>query len=184
MTLRELIGQISGYRMVVVSGAQRSGTHIMAKILALELGWTYLPDTEYNTGDNGDWAKYVLEGDGIAIHCPHMSHMLHLVPDDVAVVYMYRPLDEIEESFARVNPGEVSCCKNEQMLFYSQIRGVHGLQTGKVWTKIRNDYWEILQRVVLDGRGFSFNYHDLEDHPLFYKKRTDWSMNQIEPKGE
>ena len=186
MTLRTMLDQISEYRMVVVSGPQRSGTHVMAKIIADELDWIYIPDTEYSAEHNGDWAKYVLESHNVVIHCPHMSHMLHFVPSDVAVVYMYRPIDEIEESFERVNPGEVPCCRTEQMLFYPQPPGVVGSPMGNVCAELKNNYWEAYQQIILGQRGFSFKYHDLESHPLFYKKedRKDWLMNQTEPKGE
>jgi hypothetical protein len=172
--------------MVVVSGPQRSGTHIMALILAQELDWEYIPDNDYNTGDMCDWADKVLTSENSTLHCPHMTHALHLVPPDVAVVYMHRPLGEIESSFARVNPGDVSASRSEQMLFYSQIPGIFEMQTGKRWTEVRNVYWEGYQRLILGGRGFSFYYHALESHPLFVKKehRKDWEMNQTEPKGE
>ena len=185
MILDDLLSVVRNYRMIVVSGVQRSGTHIMTKILAKELGWSYVYNSDYNTNITGDWAKMVLHSKSIVLHCPQMTHLLHLVPDDVAVVYMYRPLDEIEVSFDRVNPGEVACSITSQMLFYSQMPGVFGQQKGEKWTLVRNTYWEGYQRFILRGRGFSFYYHDLEEHPLFVGKpeRTGWTMNQTE-KGE
>lgn len=174
--LVEVVGQ---YRLVVVSGCQRSGTHIMAKILAHELDWECIPDHDYDADNPDEWANLVLYRQHITIHCPHMTHLLHLVPDDVAVVYMLRPADEIEASFKRVNPGQKSCCSDRQMLFY-QTSGISGKVTGKAWTIVRNTYWEFRQRVILGERGYSFQYHDLEEHPLFVKNREGWTMNQTE----
>jgi len=180
MMLEELLPLVKHSRMILVSGPQRSGTHIMTKILAKELEWGYVYNTDYETDNMGDWAHMVLHGQNIVLHCPQMTHVLHLVPDDVAVVYMYRPLDEIEASFSRVNQGDVSCATTDQMLFYSQIPCVYGRQTGAKWVQVRNAYWEGYQRLILRGRGHYFYYHDLEDHPLFVHNRDNWTMNQTE----
>ena len=186
MKLNELIWHLMKYRAVVVSGCQRSGTHIMAKIIGAELGWRYLTDNDYDVDNFNGWAKAVLGGHHIAIQCPHMTHILHLVPPDVAVVYMLRPASEITESFMRVNPGTVQASQAYQMLFYSTMPGVDGDQDDIKWIRVRDMYWQGYQSVVLNGRGFSFQYHDLEEHPMFYKKhqRKGWTMNQTEPKGE
>jgi len=179
--MKELLALASEYRMVVVSGCQRSGTHIMAKILAHELGWQYITDEDYDVSDFNGWANLILTGVHMAAQCPHMTHLLHETPDDVLVVWMHRPIEELIVSFARVNPGHISASQPYQMLFYSQLPEVGtGRQIGAGWIKVREQYWNMVQRPMLGRRGVTFNYHDLEEHRLFVHNRTGWTMNQTE----
>ena len=183
MQLDALLKLLLRYRLVVVSGVQRSVTHIMARIVAEELGWEYVTDTDYNTDNNSAWAGLVLTGERMAVQCPHMTHMMHLIPEDVAAVWMSRPLDEVRQSFERVNPGAAPASFPEQMLYYSRMPLVEPSAQGDMWNAIREMYWEGYQRVLLGRRGITFEYHELEEHPLFCKNREGWAMNQVAPDG-
>lgn len=183
MTLEGLLARVDQYRAVLVSGCQRSGTHIMAKIIAHELGWDYITDQDYDLSNFNGWSNLVLRAQMAAIQCPHMSHILHEVPTDVAVVWMRRNPVELLESFIRVNPQCLPCSQPYQMLFYSQMPGVpRGQITGMEWIDIREQYWEWKQAPLLGERGITFEFDDLAEHELFVPKpqRKGWAMNQTE----
>jgi hypothetical protein len=169
------------YRVILVSGVQRSGTHIMSRILAEELDYIYMSDTDYDVKNNQAWCWMVLDGKGLVIHCPHMSHFLQFAPPDVAVVYMKRPIDEVTRSFTRVNPPQAVQASNpEQGLIYGlSYAGKKRLYSDE-WIILRNKCWDDYQHPRLKGRGYTFQYHDLKEHRLFSHNRKEWTMNQTE----
>lgn len=160
------------FRTIVVCGAQRSGTHVCALILANDTGYDYVDDSEFGVRNR---AKFMWEcrKNNKVIHCPGMSRWIHEVPDDVLVVFMLRDLDEIHASEKRINwNGRF----DEQDAY-----GFAGFDTAA--EKLR--FWRKYQKPILGERGIEIEYNSLKNHTLFVSKdrRKDFKWNQVDEDG-
>ena len=90
------------YRVVLVTGPQRSGTTFVSHVIAEDTGRRHIDEDEFNVRDEKRWRKLVAESAGSVIHCPSMMHLVTVVPDDVLVVLVRRPLPDIAASEARI----------------------------------------------------------------------------------
>jgi hypothetical protein len=110
MGLYEEVGTFRKYDRVVITGPQRSGTHIAAKVVADILGW---PDIEENYITMGQHDRRNKRGDHdenyfrwvsepkkkhTVLQCPQISHACHKTPKGVLVVFMLRDVEEIISS--------------------------------------------------------------------------------------
>ena len=94
------------FRTIVVTGAQRSGTHVAALILAADTGYEYVDDSEFGVRNRAKFS-WECRKPGKVIHCPGMSRWIHEVPDDVLVVFMTRDIDEIHASEKQIGRAHV-----------------------------------------------------------------------------
>lgn len=90
---------------ILVTGPQRSGTTIAAKIIAADTGLRFVDETEFGTQSPPDWKKYVFAHDDIVVQCPTMFRYCAEgnVPDGALVVLVRRELEKIHESEDRIN---------------------------------------------------------------------------------
>jgi hypothetical protein len=102
--LTNLVKTFEEYDRVVVTGPQRSGTQIGAKIIADILKWDFFSEEEL---DNDRGPKYEdrywewVNDDSTkksVLQCPRMSHLCHRTPKNTMVVFMMRDVNEILES--------------------------------------------------------------------------------------
>lgn len=104
--LIDLVKDYEGYKRVVITGPQRSGTQIAAKIVANLLGWDFFSEA---TLDNDRGPRYsdrywewvnAPKTEKTVLQCPQISHLCHETPKDTLVVFMIRDIDEILASDA------------------------------------------------------------------------------------
>lgn len=105
-----MFAHLSHYNKILVTGPQRSGTTIAARMIAHDTGLTYLPE-EYVRVNCERSLRHVLEThDHFVLQCPALQHLMHLPGvgdrEDTLVVYTDRPLAEILASAARVGSCE------------------------------------------------------------------------------
>ena len=152
----------SRFRVVVVSGPQRSGTTIAARIIATESGMQYVDEDEYGTKDIDAWKKLVATGQNLVIHSPAMGRWVHEVSDpkakgeDVAVVWLMRPLPEILASQERIGWNDA----NEREKYHMTPKDTRSIAFVKKW------YWYSHQRPFICN-AFELEYHSLKGHPLW-----------------
>jgi hypothetical protein len=98
--LAEEFNSYRGFRKIIVTGPQRSGTRFAAQCIAKELGYRYVDEGEVG-GDDFEQFHAFLECEAnldFVLQCPSMSSICEHVPEDVLVVFMIRSVYEILES--------------------------------------------------------------------------------------
>lgn len=96
------IESLKNKRVVLVTGPQRSGTTVMSKMIAQDLGWFLLDEADYK--QNVDkWRGIVTKSSKVVVQCPGMLHLCTDLPADVAIIVMKRPVSDIHASQRRIN---------------------------------------------------------------------------------
>lgn len=149
------------YDAIVVTGMQRSGTTLAARIIAHDTGHIYVDEDDYGTKDVGMWVSLVTEQSwGHVIHSPAMSRYLERVSgyEDVFVVWVTRPCEEVARSAERIgwNPAEEGA-----------KYGLSGsITTGQVCEEKRR-YWRCCQRTLFGRNYTEVAYEAFKAHPLW-----------------
>ncbi|MBU2249549.1 MAG: hypothetical protein KKH70_20335 [Gammaproteobacteria bacterium] len=154
---------------IVVSGPQRSGTRIAAKIIAADTGKTYV-DEKYIDFHNLKMLEYFLIHGNNVVQCPALCHLLHyIMTKNTLIIIVRRPIEEI--------------IKSERRSWNEQAEKIELLKygcTGGIISEIKYYFWDFIQKDILDERGREIHYHTLEQHPLFIKERQNFRWDQTE----
>jgi len=105
MTLKEILRIIrtEGIKQIAVTGPQRSGTGIGSYILANELKTTLIHERAFNGNDYKGFLKHISLHKKFIVHCPGLMHCAERFPDNMLVVVITRPLNEIMASERRID---------------------------------------------------------------------------------
>ncbi len=152
---------------IVVSGPQRSGTRITAKILAQETDKLYVDEKGVNYHDF-TLLKVHLNKGNVVIQCPGLCHLLHYITkNSTLVIVVRRDIDEIILSEQRCWDG---LFRDIELYKYGYTKGII--------SSIKYKFWEKVQRPILGNMAREINYRKLEEHPLFIKDREDFKWDQ------
>ena len=153
---------------IIISGPQRSGTRIAAKIISLDTGKTYIDEKEINFHDLRLLEWYLNKGN-VVIQCPGLCHLLHNINNkSTLIILIYRPIEEIIKSEDRINwPDEA---KKIELFKYGHSCGII--------SKIKYDFWNSFQKPLLGERAREINYNELKFHPLFIQDRESFKWDQ------
>lgn len=167
MDLESLLSELRAkqYRRIMVTGPQRSGTTIAAKILAEELGFAYRDEGEILVGDVGAAFRLYDLKRNFVLQAPALAAYCHLFPG--AVVFMARDLEEIRQSQIRI-----AWNSSPELEKYF-------LDKGEI-AKVKYQVWEKWQK-KLPGR-YELEYVSLASHRLWVPshERKDFSARQTE----
>lgn len=163
------------YRVVLVTGPQRSGTTIATRVIAKALAAEAVVEERYGINDGNRWRKFVrnrLCGRAKAvIQCPAMCHIVHEFGDrdDLAVVFMRRPLEDIIASQDRIGWTEREEWRELEK---------YGAESGPI-AEIKYCYWQDVQKQRIK-HAYEVNYMDLSDSDLWAPKelRQGWGARQ------
>lgn len=163
--------RLARFRVVLVTGPQRSGTTIAAKMIVHDTGHHFVPEEEFGPHDVDAWRKLVREGQSVVIQCPTMCRYVHGFGDrdDVAVVLMRRPIRDIRASQERIGwPAE----EREREL------ARYGMQSGEP-APIKYLFWWAQQRHHVK-HAFEVDFESLSAHPMWVPKerRADFGPRQ------
>lgn len=177
---------------VLVTGPQRSGTRIAAKMVAADLGYTYHDETEVGIG-NVHKAIRLFKRTGVVVHAPGLCDVSHLLwdvrlcPVKVVVVVVRRPLSEILASCKRISWNE----HGERMRYWDRPEFHPYLTDDAHVAQWKYDVLDGYQRPVMQAmtRGstlpsiLTVDYHDLSAHPLWFPKeeREGWDWDRTAP---
>lgn len=142
---------------IVVTGPQRSGTTITAKMIAHDTGYRYVDEAEFAVYDVEKWRKIVTEEDRVVVQCPHMLKIIvDSPPPDILVVLMRRNLEDIHNSERRID---------WEHRFRGNTRELElfGLAEGDS-AQLKYDYWDSSQKPT---NFIEIDYESLRNH-LFY----------------
>lgn len=154
---------LSGYSRIIVSGPQRSGTTICSRMISADLGLAYYDEATFRVDDARRFANILKEHDNLVIQAPGMVHWLtHLASSKaVAVVFMYRPIDQIISSEKRIG---------WQRYEESELAKL-GADYSSPISVSKYRYWENVVEPVL-ASPFRIEYESLSSHPMFVEKEN------------
>jgi predicted O-linked N-acetylglucosamine transferase (SPINDLY family) len=154
--LAELVPVLRNYEQVIVSGPQRAGTTIAAKILAGELGYRYVSEEEVDVNDIMQLVELYRVGRRFVVQGPGFCPYVHLLPG--AVVLMRRPVKEIVRSQARIRWSQ----EKVELAGYFTTEGPIA--------QVKYTAWDKFQKPRLGERAFDLDYHSLAAHPLWIQQ--------------
>lgn len=158
------------FNRIVISGPQRSGTRIAAKIVASDTNKDYIDEKDINFQDFR-LLEWYLAKDNVVIQCPGLCHKLHeIMADSTLIIVVRRPIVEIIASERRIGWNDVS--EFPELIKYGYTSGII--------SRIKYDYWDTIQKPILIDRWGEINYHELDYHPLFKTDRSSFLWNQTE----
>ena len=154
---------------IVISGPQRSGTRIVAKIVAADTEKLYIDEKDINFHDIRLLQYYLKQGN-VVIQCPCLCHLLHYILDEsTLIVVVRRSTNEIITS--------------EYRSWSEQSRKIelhkYGYSEGVI-SRIKYDFWDKVQKPSLGDRGRDINFYNLKDHKLFINDRKNFRWDQTE----
>ena len=154
---------------IVISGPQRSGTRIAAKIIASDTGKNYI-DERYISFHDFRLLQYYLQKGRVVVQCPGLCHLLHNIKrENTLIIMVRRSIEEIISSEYRVWEKD---SERIELLKYGYTDGII--------SKIKYSFWDSEQRAILGRRAKEINFNDLESHHLFIKERKDFRWDQTE----
>lgn len=162
---------LTQYKKIIVTGAQRSGTRIASKMIATDTEYDYLDerwihDYRTNNPDSITKARFFLRNKSV-LQAPSLASVINLLADDnTLIVYMLRPVVEVIASQERIN------WKREG---YELSK--YGLSTGVI-SQVKLETW---QKQKLSVKNFlEIQYDSLSAHPLWIaeEERKDFKAWQ------
>lgn len=158
------------FNRVLVTGPQRSGTGLVALMVASATNMVYVRYNKMRPVPKG--IQKFKSTSGIVLHHPsYVAFLKDVQAEDTAIIFVWRSIDEILDSEIRHKwAGRVV----EQVLL-----GI-GSDVGPAKEKQR--LWAAgLWSALLNA--FTVYYDDLRSHPMFCNDRDDWKINQVDHKG-
>lgn len=155
--IESLRKELQRYQVILVSGPQRSGTRIAAKILAADLDYAYIDENEIKVDSLNALCKIVKIDGCKVIQCPALSRYVHfLASQDIAAVFMMRDVDDIIASQGRIGwESELP-----ELLRYGRLAGEPAKIKYHMWARSGH----LLQHC------FELQYLDLRGHELWIDK--------------
>ncbi len=154
---------------IVVSGPQRSGTRIAAKIVAADTEKLYIDEKDINFHDIRLLQYYLNQGN-VVIQCPGLCHLLHYIVEESTLTIMVRRSIE-------------AIISSEYRSWSEQARKIelhkYGYSEGVI-SRIKYDFWNKVQKPSLGERAREINFNNLESHRLFIKDRKNFRWDQTE----
>ncbi len=106
MTYAELLDEVKHFRVIVVSGPQRSGTTFAAQCIAEDLDYTYIDEGEFSVNKFDQFMAIASWRRRVVIQAPGLTSKLDhpslTAISDACVVFMHRSVAEIIESQDRI----------------------------------------------------------------------------------
>jgi len=167
-----MITKLSNEERVLVTGPQRSGTRIAAKIIANDLGYKYVDEDEFGVYDIARFLGIYEQQTNIVIQCPSMSRYAHLFNHEgTFIVFMMRDVAEIIASQKRIN----WTADKEERRRYGNVKDERPISV------IKYDYWERVQK-PMTLKYLEMNYNDLSTSHLWISKanRLKFTAKQTE----
>ena len=164
---KKLLRNLSEKSVIIVSGCQRSGTTSVSKMIAYDIGYTFIDEHEYGVHDYERFKQSTKKNASIVVHCPALSHKILSIVKDVPkshIMWVKRPHDEIRKSMDRIGWAQKE--EAREKLKYLKLIDCKNLTIEETKTI----YWNNTQSVQLDESRFTeIDFHGpyVGWHPLF-----------------
>ena len=168
----EWIKELGIFDRIAVTGPQRSGTTIAAKIIAEETGHDYIDEDDFGINSYQAFKHVFNSRKKIVVQCPGLCHKAHEIGefDNTAVVMMIRNVDDIIASQERIG----WAAEKIERFKYNRL-------VGPPIAEIKYQYWEDVQKHQIKHQ-FEIVYESLKGHRLWVpkEKRTRFKIRQTE----
>lgn len=159
---------LSGFDKILVTGPQRAGTRIAAKMIAFDTGHKYVDELDFGMDSLLGIASFLDEKQPVVVHCPVLCRHIHMLAKETdAVVLMRRNIKEITESQSRIRWK----WENLELARYDRL-------DGNV-SEIKYQFWDSYQREKIH-HPFEVEYDTLKPHPLWVEKEMRGSFIPIQ----
>lgn len=163
---------LAPFRKVLVTGPQRSGTRICAEMIYRDLDrppeWPvlYVDEANLNVENLSALCDLVLrDARRLVVQCPALSRYVHHfgAREDVAVVWMVRPLVDIVASQRRIG----WTAGDAELLRYDEPALAFAFTPDSPSAaRVKNEYWQRVQRARILNT-YEVEYESLSAHPLW-----------------
>ncbi|MCK5056118.1 MAG: PqqD family protein [Candidatus Aminicenantes bacterium] len=143
---------------LLVTGPQRSGTRICARMIAHDLGRQYIDENDLDMDSLYLLCSFLEKKQRYVIQCPCLCRYIHIFNRrDTAVILMRRDLEEIAASQKRIGWSREWL----ELAKYDRTEGVIA--------EVKYSFWENYQK-KRTRHAFEINYDSLAAHPLWVAK--------------
>ena len=159
---------------MLVTGPQRSGTRLLAKILSHDFGYTYVDEEDLGIDNVARLTQSLGLPFKMVFQCPALCYCIETFSEpDIAIVFMKRATEDIVASQKRI--GWVDNAERDHYNAWGVDMPISELK----W-----HYWDVFQRDRIHNP-FIVAYDSLSEHPLWIPKeeRLNFKWNQTE-RGE
>ncbi len=158
------------FNRVLVTGPQRSGTKIVALMIASATNMAYVRRHRHPF-----MPKYLQQFKsrcGIVLHDPsYVAFLENVQAEDTAIIFVWRSIDEILDSEIR-----------HKWIGRAIEQGYLGIGPDVDPAIEKQRIWEAgLWSTLLNA--FTVYYDDLRSHPMFCVDRDGWHINQVDHDG-
>jgi hypothetical protein len=144
------------HKKIVVTGPQRSGTRIGAKMIAADTGYQFVDEAEFLIKDS-DLFREFLQRDGVVVQAPHMlKDVVDDPPPGILIVLMRRDLDQIHASASRIRWAEEFGGNTTELKKFGLTEGDSAA--------VKYDYWDSHEKSV---PFVEVPYESLRAHPMY-----------------
>jgi len=160
---------LAPFSKILVSGPQRSGTRICAKIISHDVGHRYIDEEDFGVEYEKRFFMFLGTNQRLVIQCPGMCHCIQqFSSEETAIVMMIRAVEDIIASEQRISWSDVTERDKYQ---------AHGVNVPI--SVLKYQYWVKHQRERIK-HAFMVNYEGLSSHPLWIPKeqRRQFRWNQ------
>jgi hypothetical protein len=166
------------YDKILVTGPQRSGTTICAKMIAVDTGHAFLSEahvaSESIEGMLCNLGRLMETRHSFVLQCPAPSRWIHEhSAEDVLVIFMRRAIRDIVASERRVGWGD-----SMQRAIYEEALAGHKFPATIAEAKYL--FWEDVQRLTVH-HWLEVEFESLAGHPLWVpvEQRVNFGIRQI-----
>lgn len=157
---------------VMVTGPQRSGTTICAKMLASDLSLVFVDEREFYVSNIG-MLEEILRRGRVVVQAPVMAHLCHEFPD-LHIVFMRRDVNELVASQERINWGADN--ERSEKGHYIKKFGIDYADNYKI-SELKYKIWEEIQKPTLGERASELEYDSLSVHPMWIDRTGRKNLN-------
>jgi hypothetical protein len=175
MELDRFITQVRNgdFKNIIVTGPQRSGTRIGAKVVADELGYAYTDETEVYTDSLYKLQWFIDEDKYRVFQCPALCRHIHILGhrDDIAIILMWRDIGAITASEHNIDWDKSRWAKIE-LAHYPMYDGPLAYRKYQFWMD---------EQVNKIKHPFKLPYPWLAQHPLWVPRPMrleNWGFTQ------
>lgn len=170
------------FSKILVTGPQRSGTRIVAKIIAFDNKIRYVDEQEFDVRDMISLGKLFREDGRMVIQCPALCYCLHdfhylFNLQDLLVVMVIRDIKDIINSQSNIKWTQD---KKRTWARYERRELEHYGRKEGIISEVKYKYWQKQKSQIPNW--LEIKYDDLKNHQLFIPKerRENFTWDQTE----
>jgi hypothetical protein len=146
-------------------------------MIAFDLGYRVIDETMFGAHFEEKFRNILQHRKNIVIHAPAMSHIVHTLVENVAVVFMIRNENDIIKSEKRIGWPDFE--NDREIEKYRELRRYYDNRLNKS-CDVKQAVWDNFQKDVIKHR-YEVLYNSLKGHPLYKRKedRLYFQWNQV-----